>query len=223
MRIAFDLDAKSELHEKLPEGIRLPGCFDAFEMSTRAILGQQIMVKAARTLTRRLVELLGKAAKTPWDEINYYFPTAKDICEIKKPIDGVLGPLGIIKNRSFSILTLAKAISSGEVNLVLGGDADLQRENLLSLKGIGPWTAEYLIMRGMSWPDAFPVSDIGVKHGLHSKLVDEEYNLLLDNVNELSKYQLNKKYEHYANKYAEDYKPWRSYLTIALWYGLSVD
>jgi len=222
VRRAFDLDLiPDQLPTELPKGIRLPGCFDSFEMSTRAILGQQITVKAAHTIATRLVKLLGTTIETPWIELNAHFPSAEELYAIKEPIDGVLGPIGIIKNRSFSIYALAEAMADGDLTLSSDKNPNDQKSKLLSLKGIGPWTAEYLTMRGMSWPDAFPVSDIGVKHALTPSLQDDEGDLLLQNKNGLSKYKLNKLYEIAANDYAEKFKPWRSYLTIALWYSLS--
>lgn len=222
IRVAFDLNAMPNLlHSDLPSGIRLPGCFDAFEMGTRAILGQQITVKAAHTLAKRIVDLLGTPVSSPWEEINHHFPTAKIIRDISEPITEVLGPLGVIKNRSNSILALATSISSGEIKLQPGITPDAEKEKLLSLKGIGPWTAEYLIMRGISWPDAFPVTDIGVKHALAPVLFDDDGELVMDNKNGYSKYILNRTYEKYALKYAEEFRPWRSYLTIALWHSLS--
>lgn len=222
IRVAFDLDAMINLQNpELPEGIRLPGCFDAFEMSTRAILGQQITVKAARTLTKRMVNLLGSSAMSPWEEITHHFPTAKQITILKEPITEILGPLGIIKSRSNSIFALANSIANGEIRLESGVNPEIEKEKLLSLKGIGPWTAEYLTMRGISWPDAFPVTDIGVKHALTPLLVDENGDKIMDNKEGSTKYVLNKRYEKYALQYAEAFRPWRSYLTIALWASLS--
>ncbi|MBI9010801.1 MAG: DNA-3-methyladenine glycosylase 2 family protein [Clostridiales bacterium] len=222
VRRAFDLDlVPDQLPADLPDGIRLPGCFDSFEMGTRAILGQQITVKAAHTIATRLVKLLGTTIETPWKELNAHFPSAEELFAIKEPIDGVLGPIGVIKNRSFSIYALAEAMAVGDLSFALDKNPTHQKNKLLGLKGIGPWTAEYLTMRGMSWPDAFPASDIGVRHALMLKLKDEEGNLILDNKIKLSKYKLNKKYEKAALDYAQAFKPWRSYLTIALWYSLS--
>lgn len=222
IRKAFDLDASPELmNSNLPKGIRLPGCFDAFEMGTRAILGQQITVKAAHTLATRIVEKLGVEMSSPWDEVRYHFPSAEEVCQINS-LNEVLGPLGVIKSRSHSISELSKAIASGYITFDTHHPEE-EKNKLLSLKGIGPWTAEYLAMRGMSWPDAFPVSDIGIKHGLADKLMDAEGHLVLENSKGLSKYVLNKVYEKHALEYAENFRPWRSYLTISLWYSLSVE
>jgi len=202
----FDLDQMPDhLPASLPKGIRLPGCFDAFEMATRAILGQQITVKAAKTLAMRLVEKLGTSIETPWPEINRVFPSAVQISTLTDPITEVLGQLGVINRRSHSIQALAIALSSGELSLEPGANPDLVRQQLLELPGIGPWTAEYLLMRALSWPDAFLVTDIGIKHGLTSVIHFTD----------------KKSYEHAAYAYAEDFRPWRSYLTISLWDSLS--
>ncbi len=206
IRVVFDLDhLPDQLSEGLPRGMRLPGCFDPFEMGTRAILGQQITVKAARTLAMRMVSHLGDSIDTPWTEINRHFPSAAQISTLAEPITEVLGQLGVIKRRSLSIQALAIALASGDLRLEPGAHPDTVREQLLALPGIGPWTAEYLTMRALSWPDAFPVTDIGVKHGLEP----------------LIQYTSQKTYEHEAMAYAEAFRPWRSYLTISLWDSLS--
>lgn len=219
IRTVFDLDAMPQLlPADLPEGIRLPGCFDAFEMSTRAILGQQVTVKAAKTLAKRLVSALGTPMESPFAEINVHFPTAQQIHALETPITEILGPLGVIKSRSCSIAALATSLASGDLQLTPGANPDTVRDKLLALSGIGPWTAEYLTMRALSWPDAFPVTDIGVKNALMPHLFKDEarrsYELL-------TKHAQKKCYENAATTYAETYRPWRSYLTIALWHSLS--
>lgn len=206
IRVVFDLDLMpDQLPEGLPRGMRLPGCFDSFEMGTRAILGQQITVKAARTLAMRMVSQLGEPIETPWPEINRHFPTATQISSLTEPVTEVLGQLGVIKRRSLSIQALATALTEGTLTLEPGAHPDTVREQLLALPGIGPWTAEYLTMRALSWPDAFPVTDIGVKHGLDPFI----------------SYTTQKIYEKEAYAYSEAYRPWRSYLTISLWDSLS--
>lgn len=212
VRLAFDLDAcLKHLPKVLPEGIRLPGCFDVFEMSLRAILGQQITVKAGRTLGQRMVALLGEPLESPWHEVAYTFPNPQAILELKAPIEQVLYPLGIIKTRARAIEAVAQAIASNYISLKPYDDPQVQRQRLLSLKGIGPWTADYLLMRGMHWPDAFPMMDTGIVHGLLGILSPKK-------VGE-SKYQRDKRIKEEALAYAKDFEPWRSYLTIALWQG----
>lgn len=219
IRSVFDLDAAPHLMpEILTPGIRLPGCFDAFEMSTRAILGQQITVKAAKTLARRMTETLGTPLETPWPEVRVLFPSAEEIVHLDAPITDILGNLGVINSRSRSIEALAIAIADKSLKLQPGMPPEDVRQVLLSLPGIGPWTAEYLTMRVLSWPDAFPVADIGVRNALLPDLFDE--NELTD-WQQSSKHQQQKKYEAAAMIYAEAYRPWRSYLTLSLWHSLS--
>lgn len=86
----------------------------------------------------------------------------------------------------------------------------------MALKGIGPWTAEYLAMRGLSWPDAFPVTDVAVKKAMMPWLIDGE-GVKLSDRKDLSPYKLNRLYEKQAMSYSRKYQPWRSYLVLALW------
>lgn len=217
IRKVFDLDAVPErLPKELPEGIRLPGCFNLFEMSVRAILGQQITVKAATTIAGRLVKELGQETSTPWDDINRIFPEPVALLSLGDSAQNVLGQLGVIRSRSASIMNLAHEIQ--QCNITLNEDVDTFRQKLMELKGIGPWTAEYLAMRGLSWPDAFPVTDIEIKKEMMQFLHDEQGQQLV-NRSDLSSYKLNKLYEKQAIKFSMRYQPWRSYLTLALWKG----
>lgn len=219
VRSVFDLDASPhQMPANLSHDIRLPGCFDAFEMSTRAILGQQITVKAAKTLAKRMTETLGTPLETPWPEVRMLFPSAEEIVLLDAPITDILGNLGIINSRSRSIAALALAIAEKRLKLQPGTPPESVRQVLLSLPGIGPWTAEYLTMRALSWPDAFPVSDIGIRNALLPILFQGEAYTAWQ---QSSKHHQQKKYEAAAMIYAEAYRPWRSYLTLSLWHSLS--
>ncbi len=227
VRRTFDLDLNPML---LPEGIpketRLPGCFDAFEMCCRAILGQQITVKAATTLSGRIAQSYGDLAKTPWAAIDRHFPTPEKVrmlgekAEDETMVYDGFGKLGVIRSRSFTIFSIAKGLDSGHLQLSRGSDVEKLKAQLMKIKGVGAWTAEYVSMRALSWPDAFPVSDLGVKHALMDRLKDVSGKPLKD-AQDLSKYKLNKIYEKAADDFAADYKPWRSYLTIYLWNSLA--
>lgn len=179
--------------EALREGIRLPGCFDAFEMSVRAILGQQITVKGARTLAKRFAEALGTPVDTPYEALTTVFPGPEKVTALPLPVEDFLGPLGITGTRSRSIRELAAALVSGEMNLSRLADPQTTKARLRQIPGIGPWTAEYITMRALSWPDAFPDTDLGIRKALGNKTSAE------------------------ILAFAEDYRPWRSYLTIMLW------
>jgi AraC family transcriptional regulator of adaptative response / DNA-3-methyladenine glycosylase II len=178
------------------QGTRLPGCFDPFEMAVRAILGQQITVKAAQTLANRIVSTYGTVASTPISGLTHYFPTPEEICNLEPPIEDHLGVLGVTGARARSILALATAIMQGEIDLSRNSDPEIQMKRLLGLPGFGPWTVHYVAMRALGWPDAFPHTDYGVKKALEPYTPKEILNL------------------------AEQWRPWRSYATINLWNSL---
>lgn len=185
------------LRGALVPGLRLPGCFDPFEMAVRAVLGQQITVKAARTLAMRFAATFGEAVETPFDDLSRTFPTYTSVARLEPPIEDRLGPIGITGARARSILALAEALASGNIKLAQHGDPEEEMQKLLGLPGFGPWTAQYIAMRALAWPDAFPATDYGVKKALEG-LSPKEISSL-----------------------AENWRPWRSYATIALWNSLS--
>lgn len=181
----------------LTPGLRLPGCFDSFEMAVRAVLGQQITVKAARTLAMRFAAEFGKTVTTPFAELTRVFPTYAEVTELEPPIEALFGPLGIIGARARSICVLAQALASGEIILTQRANPEKEMQKLLRLPGFGPWTVQYIAMRALAWPDAFPYTDYGVKKALEGLSPKEIIQM------------------------AENWRPWRSYATIALWNSLS--
>ena len=209
LRLFFDVNCNpQEIFEKLAAmnslvegmcvpGIRLPGSFDPFEIAIRALLGQQISVKAARTLAMRFTAMFGESIDTPYRELTRTFPAPETICGLAPPVEDKLGPLGITGARARSIFNLAQALTQGHVRLSphLANPAE-EMEKLLQLPGFGPWTVQYLAMRALAWPDAFPHTDHGVKKALRG----------LDDAKILS--------------LSESWRPWRSYATFALWNSL---
>lgn len=177
-------------------GVRVPGCFDGFEMAVRAILGQQITVKAAHTLAGRVAAQLGAAVETPFAQLDRVFPDAGTICRLPGSVEEHLGPLGIIGTRARSILALARAVEGGDIELSPLGDAEEAMRRLQRLPGIGPWTAQYIALRALGWPDAFPHTDYGVKKALPG--YSEKQILELSGA----------------------WRPWRSYATFCLWHSL---
>lgn len=177
-------------------GTRLPGSFNAFEMAVRAVLGQQITVKAASTLAGRLVISYGAPIQTGIEGLTHVFPSPEDILALDGPIENHLGPLGIIAARARTIYELAKALEQGKIDFGLCAQPETEMKKLLAIPGIGSWTAQYIAMRTMEWPDAFLETDAGVKKAL----------------------------AHYTSKelleMAEAWRPWRSYATINLWSSL---
>jgi len=176
-------------------GRRVPGSFDPFEMAVRAVLGQQITVKAARTLATRLTEAFGTAVETGIAGLTHVFPSPADIVALEGPIEGHLGPLGVIGTRARTIRALAEALEGGAVDLSLGACPETQMKGLLALPGIGGWTAQYIAMRALGWPDAFLETDAGVKKALAPRTAKEM--LLM----------------------AESWRPWRSYAVLNLWHA----
>ncbi len=173
-------------------GTRLPGSFDPFEMSVRAILGQQITVKAASTLASRIVNAYGMLVDTGIEGLTHVFPSAKDIYDLEN-IEEKLGVLGIISSRSRTIYALAEAVVNNEICFDLYVDYEAEIKKLMKIKGIGSWTAKYIAMRTMGWTDSFLETDIGIKKALFPYSEKEMIST------------------------SEKWKPWRSYATINLW------
>lgn len=177
-------------------GTRLPGCFEPFEMTVRAILGQQITVRAAGTLAGRIAQTYGTPVNTGIEGLTHTFPSAHDIAMLDGDISSHLGPLGVTKKRAATIADLAQKITGREIEFTLYMQPELEIKKLMSIPGIGTWTAHYIAMRAMGWPDAFPHTDYGIKKAL-SPLTESEILAL-----------------------AEKWRPWRSYATINLWNSL---
>lgn len=177
-------------------GTRLPGCFDAFEMAVRAVLGQQVTLKAASTLAGRLAAAFGTPITDLPGGLALGFPTPGDILALKGPIEDQLGPLGITAVRARAIRQLAQAMAAGGLDLSPGAPPEAEMEKLLAIPGLGPWTARYIAMRAMGWADAFLETDAGVKKALAPRGPKEMLQL------------------------AEAWRPWRSYATVNLWNAL---
>jgi AraC family transcriptional regulator of adaptative response / DNA-3-methyladenine glycosylase II len=209
VRLLFDTGCSPrDIYEKLAvmntiapglckPGTRLPGCFDPFEMSVRAVLGQQVTVKAARTLAGRFAQALGEKIPTPFEDLTHTFPRPENIIALKNPVETILGELGIIRSRARSIYALAEALIAGNLSLSPKAEAEAEMAALLSLPGFGPWTVNYIGMRALSWPDAFPHTDYGIKKALPGKTAREILAL------------------------SENWRPWRSYAAINLWNSLN--
>ena len=141
-------------------GRRSPGCVDGDEMAFRAVLGQQVSVAAARKLAGRLVALYGKPLPAPSGSLTHTFPAAATLAEAD-PAD-----LPMPRARAEAIVALATALASGDLALHPGADRDDATARLLTLPGIGPWTANYIRMRALSDPGAFLPTDVGIIRAL---------------------------------------------------------
>lgn len=174
-------------------GLRVPGAFEGFETALRAILGQQVSVKAASTLASRFTTTFGEKIETPFEKLTQLSPTANRVASLKLE---EITQLGIIAARANSILSLAQAVANKDIILEPGVNVPETLTKLKQLPGIGEWTAQYIAMRILAWPDAFPHTDLGIYKAL------DEHNP--KKVLEL----------------AENWKPWRAYAAIHLWNSL---
>lgn len=183
-------------------GIRVPGAWDGFELTVRAILGQQISVKAATTLAGRIAKRYGEQVPIPEsinagnDEIALHrlFPTPQKLARAR------FNDLGLVTSRAATIRRVAQAVCNG--SLVFDSTQDLAefRQSLVSIKGIGDWTAQYVAMRALKYPDAFPSSDLGLLHAIGASGAAGAKEL---------------------RGRAEAWRPWRSYAALLLWSSLS--
>ncbi|MGI9217694.1 MAG: Ada metal-binding domain-containing protein [Hydrogenophaga sp.] len=208
VRALFDLDADPHainalLHADFPagDGLRVPGALDGFELAVRAVLGQQISVAAARTLAARLAERLGEPIETGHPQLTRLFPDAEALASVEPQ---VLGELGIVRQRQAALQALARAVLTGMVDLDAGADTERTLQTLVALPGIGPWTAQYIAMRALRWPDAWPVGDVALTQALG----------LPDHRSAAA--------HRTAQQRSQHWRPWRSYAVIRAWSGAHI-
>jgi AraC family transcriptional regulator of adaptative response / DNA-3-methyladenine glycosylase II len=166
--------------------LRVPGCWDPFELAVRAVLGQQVSVAAASTLMARLIACCGQAAGG-----GFLFPDPATLAEAD------LSGIGLTRSRMATLRALAQAVADGRALGNGTGSLEQVVAELCAIPGIGPWTAHYVALRGLGHPDAFPVSDLGLRRaagGSGGPLALRE-----------------------LTRRAEEWRPWRSYAAIALW------
>jgi AraC family transcriptional regulator of adaptative response / DNA-3-methyladenine glycosylase II len=153
-RIALGLRADPRLGPlvKRRPGLRLPGAWDPFECAVRAVLGQQVSVAAARTLAGRLVRRAGQALPVGSPGLSHVFPGPEAIA--RASLDG----LGLTSGRVGALRALARAVADRRLDL--GAPAEEVTAGLAALPGVGAWTAQYVALRGLGEPDAFPGGDL---------------------------------------------------------------
>lgn len=203
LRALFDLDAQPERISSHLEGdellgplvvarpgLRVPGAFDGFELAVRAVLGQQVSVGAATTLSGRMVKRFGR--EVPGS--GRLFPTAGRLAAL--PVEEIRS-IGLPGRRAETIRNLALAVRRGDLDLEGESDPRSLIESLLSIPGIGSWTAQYIVLRALRWPDAFPAGDLALRKVLGVRSATE------------------------AEKRAEAWRPWRAYGVLHLWTSLS--
>jgi AraC family transcriptional regulator, regulatory protein of adaptative response / DNA-3-methyladenine glycosylase II len=167
-------------------GLRVPGCWNGFELATRAILGQQITVKGATLLAGRIASGLGKPF-SPADGLTHLFPAPEVLADAK------LERIGLTRARAETIRLLARAVCDGRISFERVVDSEALLNRLCEIPGIGEWTAQYVAMRALGEPDAFPSGDLGLLRAM-----------ALGSPGELE-------------RHAEAWKPWRAYATMYLW------
>lgn len=173
-------------------GLRVPGAFDGFELAVRAVLGQQVSVAGARTLASRFAAAFGSRVDSPFEGVTAAFPPARQVAGLQ--IEN-LTALGILASRARTILELAKQVAEGNIALSPGSDVNTTIEKLQSIGGVGEWSAQYIAMRALGWPDAFPHTDLGIMRALGEKSPKRILEA------------------------AEAWRPWRAYAVMHLWAG----
>jgi AraC family transcriptional regulator, regulatory protein of adaptative response / DNA-3-methyladenine glycosylase II len=172
-------------------GLRVPGSWDGFELAVRAVIGQQVSVAAATTLTRRLVEKYGTLRSAAPPGLDRVFPGPELLA------DASLEGIGLPQSRAATLRGLAQAMLAGDVNFA--ADQNLQDfvASITRLRGIGPWTAHYIAMRALRHPDAFPAGDLVLQQ-------------MLGGERRLS--------ERETDAASQAWRPWRAYSVLHLWY-----
>ena len=199
VRLLFDLDAAPDrINEALgllaadAPGLRLPGCVNSFEQAARAVLGQLVSVKMAATFAGRMAERWGEPLAAPHEGITHVFPSAERVAQLQPE---ALRLLGVQLKRAAALIEIARALGEGRLQLDNVLDIDQGIRALTALPGIGNWTASYIAMRAWSWPDVFLAGDYLIKQrfpGMTPRQIE---------------------------RYAERWRPWRSYATLHLWHN----
>jgi AraC family transcriptional regulator of adaptative response / DNA-3-methyladenine glycosylase II len=179
------------LVRRLP-GLRVPGHVDGFEVSVRAVLGQQISVAGARTLAARLVVSHGRALDLTGEHtVTHLFPAAEALAGIDPE------EIAMPRARGRALAALAGAVADGSVLLDRSAERGEVRAGLLAVPGVGPWTADYIALRALGDPDVFLPTDLGVRHAAEQLGITD------------------------IAAHSEGWRPWRSYALIHLWSSLS--
>jgi AraC family transcriptional regulator, regulatory protein of adaptative response / DNA-3-methyladenine glycosylase II len=175
---------------KANPGLRVAGCWNAFELGIRAILGQQITVKGATRLAGSLVSRYGKPFPLA-RELTHTFPTPDVLA------DADLTTLGLTRARARTIQAYARAVADGQISFDRVIDSESFLNRLCEIPGIGRWTAQYIAMRTLGEPDAFPSGDVALLRAVAVQTFRE------------------------LEERAESWRPWRAYAAMYLWHELS--
>ncbi|MGD9943877.1 MAG: AlkA N-terminal domain-containing protein [Burkholderiaceae bacterium] len=199
LRHMFDLDCEpDEVLRALPlmaqagGPMRLIGAFDGFELAVRGVLGQQVSVRAAHTLAARFAAAFGQplADSAAPAGLTHLFPSPQAVAAVEA---SAIAALGITRRRAETLRLLAQRLADGELRLEPRQPVDEALVQLAAIPGIGDWTAQYIAMRALSWPDAFPAGDLAVLRSLGVTTAAQ------------------------ARERTRAWQPWRAYAVIDLW------
>ena len=209
VRSQFDLDANPAAIEahlaqdpllataiRQSPGLRVPGAFEPFELAVRAVLGQQVSVAGATTLAGRLAARFGQPANTPYAGAMLHFPTPEDLAAVPPE---TLAQIGLPRARAATVVALAAFAASGGLRFAPGASLEETVARLKTVPGIGDWTAQYIALRALRFPDAFPAGDLGLQKaasGVPGGRLDERS----------------------LQARAVAWAPWRAYAALLLWH-----
>lgn len=175
-------------------GLRVPGAFDAFELAIRAVLGQQVSVAGATTLSGRIVAQFGEGCASPFAQLSHHFPRAERLAAADV---GDIARIGLPASRAQTIRAIAQFAAAGGLRMPPGIGLEEAVSRLRTVRGIGDWTAHYIALRALRFPDAFPAGDLGLQKAAATdggRLTEKDM---------LAR--------------AQAWSPWRGYAALALW------
>jgi AraC family transcriptional regulator, regulatory protein of adaptative response / DNA-3-methyladenine glycosylase II len=178
-------------------GLRVPGAFDGFELAVRAILGQQVTVQGANTLAARLVDRFAQPLAAPVESLTHHPVAPATLAALS---GREIAAIGMPEKRGEALWELARLVESGEFDFEHCSQPESAIRRLMQLPGVGEWTAAYIALRALRWPDAFPAGDLGLRKALEPGRV-------------LTKRELQTR--------SERWRPWRGYAAMHLWNSLA--
>lgn len=177
-------------------GLRVPGAFEPFELAVRAVLGQQVSVAGATTLAGRLAARFGQPASTPYSGAMLHFPTPEELAALPPE---TVAQIGLPRARAATLVALARFAADGGLRFAPGASLEATVARLKTVPGIGEWTAQYVALRALRFPDAFPAGDLGLQ-----KAASGTAGGRLD--------------ERGLQSRAAAWAPWRAYAAMLLWH-----
>jgi AraC family transcriptional regulator of adaptative response / DNA-3-methyladenine glycosylase II len=186
-------DPRLARHVRRTPGMRVPSTFDTFELVVRAIFGQQVSVAAARTSLGMFAARFGTKLDHPTNGVTHLFPGADQVTSLPREA------LEMPRARADAILRVAELVAAGELDVSENAPIEEALRVLGGVRGIGPWTLEYVAMRGFRDPDAFLSGDLGVRRGFEALGLPSTATAILER--------------------SERWRPWRSYAVMHLWHA----